>query len=214
MKSFRPSELKPLVLAAAIGGSIPVFFFASYIIFGDIHEGGHALACLALGGNVGGFRAWLHGVLPFRNPPGTDCSIKPYSALVWAAGPLTSIVEWVTIAFIVNILLNCATIEPSSRRRFLWSLLSVFWVWWCLWFLGELFNDARHAYAPPSVRQDSTQFVHVTGINPDFVGRPLGTVLIVSAIISAWISWRLLKLLFSSQISKFWRRSDSISKTI
>ncbi len=133
MKSFRLSELKLLGIAAAIGGSIPVFFFASYIIFGDIHEGGHALACIARGGNVGGFGGWLHGVLPFRNPPSTDCSIKPYPALLWAAGPLTSIVEWVTSAFIVTILLNGATVEPPPLRRFLWELLGIFWGWWCMW---------------------------------------------------------------------------------
>ena len=94
MKSSRPSALKLFGIGAAIIVSIPVFNIASMIIFGDIHEGGHALACIARGGNVGGFQAWLHGVLPFRNPPSTDCSIKPYPALMWAAGPLTSIVEW------------------------------------------------------------------------------------------------------------------------
>ena len=101
---------------------------------------------------------------------------------------MASIAGWLTGAVIVTFLLNGATVKPTPLRRFLWGLLSIFWVWWCVWFLGELFNDARHAYAPPSVWEDSTQFVHVTGINPNFVGLPLGAVLIISTVISAWIS--------------------------
>jgi hypothetical protein len=35
-------------------------------------------------------------------------------------------------------------------------------------------------YAPPSVWEDSTQFVRVTGVNPDFVGLPLAGVFVIA----------------------------------
>jgi len=128
MNSSRLFEFKLLVMAAVIGVSIAVFFFASEIIFGDIHEAGHALACVALGGNVDGFRTWLHGVLPFRNPPSTDCSIKPYPALVWAAGPMTSIAEWFTNALILTNLLNVPGQNPARASLLMgsaWHLLGL-----------------------------------------------------------------------------------------
>lgn len=103
-----------------------------------IHEGGHALACIARGGNVGGFRAWLHGVLSFANPPSTNCSIKPIPAAVSAAGPLTSIVAWFTSALIVTLLLNRVFIKRGFWR-------SVCRACWSFWYISELFNDARHA---------------------------------------------------------------------
>jgi hypothetical protein len=46
--------------------------------------------------------------------------------------------------------------------------------------VGAFSNDARHAYAPPSLREDSTQFVHVMGINPNCVGLPLAGILVIS----------------------------------
>jgi len=52
----------------------------------------------------------------------------------------------------------------------------------------ELFNEVRHAYAPPSVWEDSTQFIHVTGINPNFVGLPLSGVFILALL----IGWKIL----------------------
>src|ERR1700722_807080 len=77
-----------------------------YIFTGDIHEGGHALACIALGGNVKGLQVWLHDVLPFHNPPFTDCSLKPLPAVLWAAGVLASITAWSAGALIVGLLLK------------------------------------------------------------------------------------------------------------
>ena len=145
----------------------------SYIIYGDIHEGGHALACLIRGGHVGGFGGWVRGILPFANPPATNCSIKPIPAPVWAAGALASIVNWFASAFIVILLLDAPIIKPALLWR-------VFWGCWSFWFLGELFAEVQHAYAPPSVWEDSTQFVHVTGINPNFVGLPLAAVFVLA----------------------------------
>lgn len=156
----------------------------SYIIFGDIHEGGHALACLARGGHVGGFGGWLRGILPFANPPATNCSIKPIPAPVWAAGALASIVNWFASAFIVILLLDAAIIKPALLCR-------VFWGCWSFWFLMELFNEVRHAYAPPSVWEDSTQFVRVTGINPNLVGLPLAGVFVIALFIGGRILKRL-----------------------
>jgi hypothetical protein len=169
-----------------MGMSIVGIVIVSYIIFGDIHEGGHALACMARGGHVvGGFPGWLRGVMPYTSHPATDCSIKPFPAPVWAAGALTSIINWFTTAFIVSLLLDAAIIKPGL----LWG---VFWGCWSLWFLMELFAEIRHAYAPPSLWEDSTQFVRVTGINPNFVGLPL-TGLIVIAL---FMGWRILKRLW------------------
>jgi hypothetical protein len=96
-----------------MGISIVLFVPISYIIFGDIHEGGHALACLARGGHVGGFGGWLRGILPLANRPATNCSIDPIPAPVWAAGALTSIISWFASAFIVILLLDAAIIKPA-----------------------------------------------------------------------------------------------------
>jgi len=103
------------------GLSIFSVVLVSYIIFGDIHEGGHALACIARGGHVGGFSGWLHGVMPYTNHPATNCSIKPFPTPVWAAGALASIINWLTSALVVSLLLDAAIIKPAL----LWK---VFWV--------------------------------------------------------------------------------------
>lgn len=55
----------------------------------------------------------------------------------------------------------------------------------------ELFNEIRHAYAPPSIWEDSTQFVRVTGVNPDFVGLPLAGVFVIALFIGGRILKRL-----------------------
>jgi hypothetical protein len=164
------------------GVAIATIIAASYIIFGDIHEGGHALACVARGGHVGGFDGWMHGVLPFSSHPGTHCSIESSPAPIWAAGALTSIIAWFTSAFIFVFLLDAAVIKPALLYR-------VFWAVWSLCFLSELFNEIRHAYAPPSVWEDSTQFVRVTGLNPNFVGLPLAGIFVIAL----FIGWRILK---------------------
>jgi hypothetical protein len=91
---------------------------------------------------------------------------KPYRPPVWAGGPLASIIEWLVSAVVLTLLLNASIIKPSRRGN-------VFeWIW-SFWFLGELFNEIRHAYAPSSVWAESTQFVYTTGINPNFVALPL-----------------------------------------
>jgi len=133
-----------------------------------IHEAGHARACIALGGNVGGFGHWLRGVLVTN--PSTDCSIKPFPAGVWGAGPVISIVAWFVSALTIIALLNRAVIKRGVCGSILWG-------WWCFWNLWTLLREVFHAYAPPSVWQDSTQFVHVTGVNPNLVGIPLAVIL-------------------------------------
>jgi hypothetical protein len=167
-----------------MGMSIAIFVPVSYIIFGDIHEGGHALACLARGGHVGGFGGWLRGILPFANPPATNYSIKPIPAPVWAAGALTSIVSGSP----ARSLSSSCSMPPSLNRRFCAGPSGGCW---SFWFLAELFNDIRHAYAPPSVWEDSTQFVRVTGVNPDFVGLPLAGVFVIALFIGGRILKRL-----------------------
>jgi hypothetical protein len=79
-KSKNSSELTSRLLdmlrfAAAWSLFLVIFLFVTYPMFGDIHEAGHALACMALCGNVGGLKSWLRGILPFANPPRTNCSI-------------------------------------------------------------------------------------------------------------------------------------------
>ena len=180
MQSESSRILRNLSELSLVFIAVGLFARSSCVIFGDIHESGHALACFALGGNVGGFTNWMHGVLPFTNAPATRCSIKPYPALVWAGGPLASIIEWLVSATVLTLLLNASMIKPGRWR-------SVFWWIWPSWFLGELFNEIRHAYAPRSVWEDSTQFVYTIGINPNFVGLPLAG-LFVTAL---WLTWRI-----------------------
>jgi hypothetical protein len=76
-------------------------------------------------------------------------------------------------ALIVTLLLNRSVIERGFWR-------SVVWGCWSFWYLAELFNDARHAWAPPSLWEDITQLVHVTGLNPNAVGLPLAGILVIS----------------------------------
>jgi len=172
--------LRNLAELALVFIAVGLFALSSCVIFGDIHESGHALACFALGGDVGGFTSWLHGVLPFTNHPATRCSIKPFPALVWAGGPLASITEWLVSAMVLTLLLNASIIKPSH-----WG--NVFWWIWSFWFLHELLNEVRHAYAPRSVWEDSTQFVYTTGINPNFVALPLAGLFVMTL----WITWRI-----------------------
>jgi hypothetical protein len=123
----------------------------------------------------------LHSALPFVINPSTNCSIKPFPAALWAAGPITNIIAWFTSALIVTLLLKAAFIKRGP-----WG--SMVWGCWSFWYLWELFNDARHAYAPSSLWEDSTQFIHVTGINRNVVGLPLAGILVISL----WVFWRIL----------------------
>ena len=137
-----------------------------------MHESGHALACIALGSSVGGFSHWLkdafHG--------GTNCSVKPFSPIMWAGGDCASIVGWSIVALIVALLLTRGVI-----KRALWP--SCVWAGWSFWYFLTLIRELYHTYSPPSVWQDTTQFVHVTGVNPNVVGLPLAA----TAILSFWI---------------------------
>jgi hypothetical protein len=49
--------------------------------------------------------------LPFTSRPVTHCSIKPYPALVWAGGPVASIIEWLISAVVIKRLLD------AGKRR-------------------------------------------------------------------------------------------------
>lgn len=69
-----PDDLRFLKIIGLIVFLI-VSMFITFGIGSLIHEGGHARACIALGGNVGGFRHWLRGAWTLA--PATDCSIKP-----------------------------------------------------------------------------------------------------------------------------------------
>jgi hypothetical protein len=172
MKLIRLSELgEPAAYALAA--------IATYIVFGDLHETGHASVCVAIGGSVGGLRHWVHGILPFTLSPATGCTITN-AASAWAAGPLTSIGAWLAGALAVSILL-----KRVVRERTL-ICVHAFWIFWSMWFLLELLADTINAYAPSSARHDTTQFVHLTGINPSFVGIPLAALLVVSF----WFTWR------------------------
>ena len=172
------SNLISLLRIAVPWSFFVLALFVTWSITGFIHEAGHARACIALGGNGGSFSHWLHGIWSLT--PSTDCSIKPFPPIVWAAGPLTSIVAWFASALIVVLLLKRDIAKGGAYSSMLWG-------WWSLWYLGTLFKELYHAYAPPSVWQDTTQFIHVTGINPNLVGIPLA---LMSAI-SLWVWGRI-----------------------
>jgi hypothetical protein len=146
-----------------------------------IHEAGHASACISLGGNVGGFWMWLkdasHG--------GTNCSLKPYSPIVWAGGDIATFLGWFIITLTVALLLTGGII-----KRGFWPSLA--WAAWSFWYFLTLIRELYHSYSPPSVWQDTTQFVHVTGINANVVGLPLAAIIILSLWISGSIQYRLL----------------------
>jgi hypothetical protein len=154
-----------------------VLMFITFGIVILIREGGHASACIALGGNVGGFRHWLRGV--WSQAPATDCSIKPYPPFVWAGGDIATIVGWFASVVILTLLLNRTIIKRGTY-------ISILWAWWSFWTLGTLLRETYHAYSPTSVWEDTTQFVHVTGINPNLIGLPLAAIFAISL----WLWWR------------------------
>jgi hypothetical protein len=162
--------------------AIVLFFFvsryAAWIVTAIIHEAGHARACIALGGNVGGFEHWLHTVWTIG--PGTDCSIKPYPLIFLVAGPVISIVAWLASALIVTSLIDRAIVSRGICR-------SIIWGWWSWWYFSTLTREAYHAYAAPSVLQDTTRFVHATGINPNLIALPLTAIFAASL----WPWWRI-----------------------
>jgi len=176
---------------------LSVFFIVSMLIaFGIgslIHEGGHAGACIALGGNVGGFWHWLRGAWSLA--PATDCSIKPIPPLAWAAGDVTSIIAWFASVLVAARLVDHAIIKRSL-------LACTVWGWWSGWYLIMLFNEVLHSYSPPSVWQDTTQFVHVTHVNPNFVGVPLAAILAISL----WVWWRIQYCLLPQFLLSYWNR--------
>jgi hypothetical protein len=139
----------------------------AFILVAVIHESGHALACKLCGGNVGGLGSWLRGVI--THAPVTNCSIKPPPASDWAAGPIMSIAAWFVSALVVGLGVKSAS-KLSVPFRLVWWWC---WVCWSYWFLKVLWHNVVHSYSPPSVWEDTTQFVHSTGINPNNVGLPL-----------------------------------------
>jgi hypothetical protein len=165
----------------------PIAAIAAGILLVDIHEAGPALMCKAIGGNiydthhVCGFRHWLHGILPFTRNPGTDCTITTVAS-VWAAGPLTSIGVWFASAYIVTMFVKRGSLTHG-----------VFWFFWSLVFLWELASDTIQAYAPPSTKLDTTQVVHLLGINPNFVGLPLAAIFLITLP----IAWRIQRRLWA-----------------
>jgi hypothetical protein len=71
-----------------------------------------------IGGNVGGLRYWVHGIVPFTLSPATGCTIKN-AASAWAAGPLTSIGAWLAGALAVSLLLKRVVREGRSSASML-----------------------------------------------------------------------------------------------
>jgi hypothetical protein len=51
--------------------------------------------------------------------------------------------------------------------------------------------ELYHTYSPPSVWEDTTQFVHTTGINSNFVALPLASILAISVWVWSHIQYRL-----------------------
>jgi len=143
-----------------------------------VHEGSHAIACHALGGNIGGFRHWLYTADPLSNHTGTDCSIKPYPPILWIAGPLGTNFCWLSSLFFVWL------ITRHSPKRGAWK--SIIWAGWGLLNLYTIWLEMIGSYGPASVWHDTPQFVHLTGINPNLIAIPLAIILFVSG----WLWWQ------------------------
>jgi hypothetical protein len=99
---------------------------------------------------------------------------------VWAGGDIGTILGWLLSEVTLTPLLNRAIIKRGP-------CLSILWGCWSFWYFSALFGEDRNAYAPPSVWEDTTQFVHITSINPNLIGLPLAGILITSLLL--W--WRL-----------------------
>jgi hypothetical protein len=174
--------------------ALALVFIVSWIPTAFFHEAGHACACIALGGNVGGLWYWLrHGVLSF--PANTDCSLKPFPPLVWAGGDIATIISWFVSVPTLAVLLNREIVKRGMS-------VSVLWGYWSFWSLGCLLKEVYHTYSPPSVWQDTTQFVHTTGINPNLVGIPLAAILAISL----WPWWRIQYRLLPDLLLSNWDR--------
>jgi hypothetical protein len=120
---------------------------------------------------------------------------SPAPPLVWAAGDIATIIGWFASVLILTLLLN----RDIMRRG---VCVSTLWGWWSFWSLGTLLFETYHAYSLPSVWEDSTQFIHVTGINPNLVGLPLATILAISL----WPWWRVQYRLLPDLVLSNWGR--------
>jgi len=114
--------------------------------------------------------------------PATNCLIdgKPVldSPMLWAAGALMSIAAWIVVALIVRWIVARAHDQavPLFAARFLLAWSCSFW--------AELGGESYHAYAPPTLGQDSTQFVRLTHLNSNLVASVLLTILLISAVVT------------------------------
>ena len=61
--------------------------------------------------------------------------------------------------------------------------------------VAELLNDAPHAWAPPSLWEDSAQFVDATQLDPNCVGPPLVGILMISIWLCARGAQRTVKMI-------------------
>lgn len=149
-----------------------------------IHETGHLTACYLQGDRVtvwNPIAPWVHAE--------TACT-NQNTALFTAGGTFTSVLIWIicTVIFAMWLSRRRGTTRP-------W-VISVLWLEWSVFCLGELFLWAWQAREYP-VSDDSARFVAATGIDPGIViHASLALLFVLFAGVfapTAWKMWRAFK---------------------
>jgi hypothetical protein len=139
------------------------------VIVPGIHESGHAAACVIQGGAVTHWQP-----LPFRGEADMGCT--QITALVCAAGPLTSAAVWLLCTYLFR--RQAVRLTPGP----LFTFLTALWFWWSFWAFGEFVMDGIHAYSDVPVHHDTGYFVRLTGINPAVASAAIFAVIAVLSV--------------------------------
>ncbi len=124
-----------------------------------IHEGGHLAACYLQGDRStcwNPITPWVHAE--------TECT-NQNTALFTAGGTFTSLLVWTIFTMIFAVWLS----RRRNRTARPW-VMSLLWLEWSLFCLGELVPWAWQAREYPAIN-DSARFVAATGIDPGIVIR-------------------------------------------
>ena len=166
MRAGRTGDLYHMILFVLTWS---VTFILALAIVPAIHEAGHAAACLAQGNTVTHLQP-----LPFRGEADMGCT--QITALVCAAGPLTSAAVWLLCTYLFR--RQVVRLTPGP----LFTFLTALWFWWSFWAFGEFVMDAIHAYSHVPVHHDTGYFVQLTGINPAVASAAIFAVIAVLSV--------------------------------